>query len=155
MQNRLPVSDEVILWNARLLDSLPGGEGALLSDEFLRGTNLSIFHAERYHGPGMDDSWLKSTFNLPEFEPFQFAILVCRVLDDKRQREYRVLRGMVLQARDRRRPHIRRHPRGPVRRGGIIRLRHARRPRLQGTVNKNFTNLLPMALCFARTLHDV
>ena len=46
------VSDEIILWNARLLDSLPGGESALLSDEFLRGTNLSIFHAERYHGPG-------------------------------------------------------------------------------------------------------
>ena len=46
------VSDEVILWNARLLDSLPG-ESALLSDAVLRGTNLTLFNAERYHGPGM------------------------------------------------------------------------------------------------------
>ena len=48
------VSDEVILWNARLLDSLPGaGDSALLSDAVLRGTNLTLFNAERYHGPGM------------------------------------------------------------------------------------------------------
>ena len=51
------VSDEVILWNARLLDSLPAGESALLSDAVLRGTNLTLFNAERYHGP---ESWTTS-----------------------------------------------------------------------------------------------
>ena len=46
------MSKEAVLWSARLLDSLPGSETALLSDAVLRGTGLTLFNAERYHGPG-------------------------------------------------------------------------------------------------------
>jgi len=53
---KIRVPDEAILWNARLLDSLPG-QSALLSDAVLRGSNLTLFNAERYHGP---ESWMTS-----------------------------------------------------------------------------------------------